>query len=113
MLRYYFMPRLRNYSNNIIFYQDVAFSQLSTVVRNYLDYKLPGRRMGRDCPIAWPAYSPDLTSCDYLLRCYIKYRVQRTPQQHQYSLVLLPCEKHERDSVSKKQVLVSSSLLKL
>ena len=59
-MQYYLMPRLRDYSDNMIFQQGGASLHSVSVVRSYLDYKLSERWMGRGGPIAWPAYSPDL-----------------------------------------------------
>ena len=44
---------------------DRATPQHCTEVGNYLDEKTPGRWMRRGGPISMPAYSPDLTPCDY------------------------------------------------
>jgi hypothetical protein len=72
MLRYYFFPKLRDYSSDVIFQQDGAAPHFAVIVRQYLNYKLPGRWMGRGGPISWPARSPDLTPCDFFLWGYIK-----------------------------------------
>lgn len=79
MLRYFLFPKLRDYPEDMIFQQDGAPPHFAIEVRQYLDRKLPEHWMGRGGSISWPAYSPDLTPCDYFLWGYIKDIVYRNP----------------------------------
>ena len=67
MLRYFLLPKLRDYPEIMILQQDGATPQYANKVREYLDRKLPGRWIGRSGRISWPGRSPDLTSCENYL----------------------------------------------
>ena len=71
-LRYFLLPKLRNYLETMIFQKDCATPDYADNLREHLDRKLPGWWMGRSGPISWPARSPDLTPCDYYLLGHIK-----------------------------------------
>ena len=79
MLPYFLFPKLRRYPEDMIFQQDVAPPHYSLEFMQYLDKKLPGRWMGREGPIHWPARSPDLTPCDFFLWSHFKNLVYRDP----------------------------------
>ena len=63
----------------ILFMQDRAPPHWSTIVRDWLNEKLPNRWIGRgadtDLNTKWPPRSPDLTPCDFFLWGYIKSKV--------------------------------------
>jgi hypothetical protein len=44
----------------------------AVIVHNWLDERFSGRWIGRHDPFEWPARSPDLTPCDFLLWGYLK-----------------------------------------
>lgn len=63
--------------------QDGAPPHFAIIVRQWLNEVFPGRWMGRGSPndpppFRWPAYSPDLTPCDFFLWGHIKSLVYRT-----------------------------------
>ena len=51
---------------------DGAPAHTAMPTRNLLDQMFPGRWIGGDSPIPWPARSPDLNCCDYYLWGRIK-----------------------------------------
>jgi hypothetical protein len=57
------------------FQHDEAPPYYSVDVRQYLDTVFPLRWIGRRGVIEWPVCSPYLTPLDYLLRCYLKDKV--------------------------------------
>lgn len=77
MLRTNFVPALEQrrllYSSH--FQQDGAPAHTAIVTRNYLNNVFPDRWVGKFGPIAWPARSPDLTSCDNALWGMLKPKV--------------------------------------
>jgi hypothetical protein len=48
------------------------------VPRHYLDATFQNRWLGRDCPIAWPPRSPDITPLDFFLWGSVKDKVYTT-----------------------------------
>lgn len=60
-LRCFFFPKLVDYPSDIIFQRKKALPHYVLVVRQYLDHKLPNRKMGRDGPVPCSARSPELT----------------------------------------------------
>ena len=81
MLQSDFWPTFSSLPNNnqFFFMQDGAPPHWSTIVRDWLNEKLPNRWIGRgadtDLNIKWPPRSPDLTPCDFFLWEYIKSKV--------------------------------------
>lgn len=77
MLRTQFIPELQRlgllYSAH--FQQDGAPSHTAHATRNYLNTVFPDRWVGKFGPIAWPARSPDLSSCDNALWGILKRQV--------------------------------------
>jgi len=64
------LPRLLedvplNKRGRMYFQHDVSPPHSSHEVRNFLNYRFPGRWIGRDGPHNWPARSPDLSPLDY------------------------------------------------
>ena len=53
----------------------VHLAHKANSVRNLLNEKLPGKRIGRRGPIEWPAQSPDLTLLDFFFWGVIKDKV--------------------------------------
>ena len=45
--------------------QDEAPPHYLAIVRQFLDVAFPNSWIGRECPIAWPSQSPDLTPMDF------------------------------------------------
>lgn len=64
---------------NMWFMHDGAPAHFSRNVRDHLDIIYPNRWIGRNGPIAWPARTPDLNSCDFFLWGHMKSVVYRTP----------------------------------
>lgn len=54
------------------FQHDGAPIHFTRPVTDYLNTQYPGRWIGRNGPLLWPARSPDLTPLDYFLWGYIK-----------------------------------------
>lgn len=48
-------------------------------VRQFLQETFPNKWIGRGGPVAWPARSPDITSCDFFLWGFVKSKVYDTP----------------------------------
>ncbi len=67
MVRYFLLPKLECYSEELIRQQDCAPPHYSIESWNYLDQELFNQWMGRGGPISWHSRSPDLTPCDYFL----------------------------------------------
>lgn len=61
----------------VFFQQDGASIHFAAVVREYLNFVLPGHWMGRGGPVGWPARSPDLTPPDFFLWGYLKCEVYK------------------------------------
>ena len=51
---------------------DGAPPHSSREVRNFLNYRFPGRGIGRGGPHSWPARSPDLSPLDYCVWGWMK-----------------------------------------
>jgi hypothetical protein len=64
--------------NDLILMQDGAPSHFALDVRDWLDRHFPGRWLGRRGPHEWPAWSPDLTPCDFFLWDWAKEEVYHT-----------------------------------
>ena len=62
----------------VFWMQDGAPAHFRTDVREYLNQTFPGKWIGRQGPIDWPARSPDLTPMDFFLWGYIKHQVYLT-----------------------------------
>lgn len=77
MLRTKFIPALNTlgllYSAH--FQQDGAPCHTAHVTQTYLNTVFPDRWVGKFGPIAWPARSPDITSCDNALWGLLKPRI--------------------------------------
>ena len=54
------------------FQHDGAPPHSSREVRHFLNYRFPGRWIGRGCPHNWPARSPDLSPLDYCVWGWMK-----------------------------------------
>jgi hypothetical protein len=54
------------------FRHDGAPPHSSREVRNFLNYRFPGRRIGLCSPHTWPARSPDLSPLDYCVWGWMK-----------------------------------------
>ena len=54
------------------FQHDGAPPHFSREVRNFLNYRFPGRWIGRSGPHNWPASSPDLSPLDYRVWGWMK-----------------------------------------
>ena len=84
MLGTEFWPQVeqRGLQDTMIFMQDGAPPHFATIVRHWLNQKLPGRWIGRgtanDLNIPWPPRSPDITPCDYFLWGFLKSKVYTT-----------------------------------
>lgn len=61
------------------FQQDGAPAHYARIVRAFLDQQFPNRWIGRSGPFQWPAYSPDLTPCDFWLWGMVKDQVYAEP----------------------------------
>lgn len=69
------------FNQDIIFQQDGAPPHFGVQVRNYLNFRFPGKWIGRRGPIEWPARSPDLTPLDFFLWGYLKHKVYKSRPQ--------------------------------
>ena len=63
--------------------QDSVPPHHQALVHDWLNENFPLRWMGRSSanlitPLAWPTYSPDLTSCDFFLWGWVKSQIYRT-----------------------------------
>ncbi len=80
MFENFFMENLPlYYRKEGYFQQDGAPCHFAHRVRNLLNASFPQRWIGRGGPIAWPAYSPDLSALDFWLWGMLKNRVYGTP----------------------------------
>ena len=61
-----------NKRGRIYFQCDGALPHFLYVVRNFLNYRFPGRWFGRGGPHNWPARSPDLSPLDYSVWGWMK-----------------------------------------
>ena len=75
MLKTFFLPRITEHADRVIFMQDGAPPHFGKTVRDWLDETFPDRWMGRRGPIEWPPRSPDLTPCDFFLWGFLKSQV--------------------------------------
>ena len=71
------LPRLLedvplNKRGRMYFQHDEAPPHFSREVRNFLNYRFPGRWIGRGGPHNWPARSPDLSPLDYCVWGWMK-----------------------------------------
>ncbi|GFV83324.1 uncharacterized protein TNCV_1900501 [Trichonephila clavipes] len=69
------------------FQHDGAPAHFSADVRSALDTAYPGRWIGRDGPVNWPARSPDLSCLDFFLWGYVKSLVYASPIDSDEALV--------------------------
>lgn len=78
LLRNEFFPELlrRGLKRSSHFQQDGAPAHTAKTVRDFLNEKFPDKWVGKFGPTAWPARSPDLTSCDNALWGLVKKYVQ-------------------------------------
>jgi hypothetical protein len=60
------------------FQQDGAPAHFALTVRRFFDDNFPNCWIGRGGPIAWPAYSPDLSPLDFWLWGDVKNKVYAT-----------------------------------
>lgn len=60
------------------FQQDGAPAHNTRIVTEYLQQQFPGRWIGTNGPVLWPARSPDLTPLDFFLWGYLKDKVYNT-----------------------------------
>ena len=65
-------------NGEIYFQQDGAPPHYHRDARAHLDAAFPDTWIGRRDAIEYPAHSPDLTSMDFFLWGYLKYKVYRT-----------------------------------
>jgi hypothetical protein len=63
------------------FQQDGAPAHFARPVKAFLNDNFPGRWIGRGGPVDWPAYSPDLTPCDFWLWGMVKDQVYSAPMR--------------------------------
>lgn len=68
-----------NVLQNHYFMHDGAPAHFSLIVRAHLNEVYGERWIGRGGPVAWPARSPDLNSCDFFLWGYVKSLVYKGP----------------------------------
>ena len=61
-----------NKRGRVYFQHDGAPPHFSREIRNFLNYRFPGRWIGRGGPRNWPARSPDLSPLDYCVRGWTK-----------------------------------------
>lgn len=61
------------------FHQDGAGPHNSNIVVNYLNQTYPGRWIGTNGVLKWPARSPDITPLDFYLWGYLKSEVYKEP----------------------------------
>ena len=61
--------------DRVRYQHDGAPPHIKRNVRALLDATFPGRWIGRYGPENWPAYSPDLTSCDFFLWGYMRQKI--------------------------------------
>ena len=73
------IPELEDRQPDVHFQLDGAPPHWGLRVRETLHTAFPGRWIGRDGPIPWPARSPDLTPLDFFLWGYMKTKVFKTP----------------------------------
>lgn len=77
MLQNFFWPAIqrKRIASKVMFQQDGAAAHYSTIVREWLNERLPERWIGRRGPVEWAARSPDLTPLDFYLWGYVKQKV--------------------------------------
>lgn len=65
----YVWPAISEWENivDLTFMKDGSPLYFDITVREWLDHIFPGHWLGRRRPHEWPARSPDLTPCDFLL----------------------------------------------
>jgi len=87
------------------FQHDGAPPHFSREVRNFLNYRFPGRWIGRSGPHNWPASSPDLSPLDYRVWGWMKELVYSVTVGTQDALLgrLLDAADHIRNSQWKLQ----------
>lgn len=78
MLIYYAFQHLR-FLQEDFFQQESAPPPCSDLIYNYLNNKRRNNWIERGGPVAWPAHSPDLTLCDFLLWGLFKPKIYSTP----------------------------------
>jgi hypothetical protein len=72
MLQQFLIPQLDedDQEERIHFQQEGTPPHYLGEFREYLNTPIPGRRIGRAAPIAWPLRSPDLTPLNFLNHNY-------------------------------------------
>ena len=68
----YASPQLEQYQPQVVFQQAGAPPHWGLQVRQFLNDPFPERWIGRDGPIPWPPSSPDITSLEFFMFCYVK-----------------------------------------
>lgn len=74
------LPKINTYDElgvggHLYFQQDGAPPHYTLAVREVLNVNFPNRWIGRNGPINWPAYSPDLNPLDFSIWGYLKHAV--------------------------------------
>jgi len=84
--------------SQMYFQHDGAPPHYTRNVRNYLNESFPNRWLGRDGPVAWPPWSPDLTPVDYNFSCHMKTLVYETKVDSRAALRdrIFPAAEHIR-----------------
>jgi hypothetical protein len=72
MLQVYLLPQLEDHQPDVMFQQDGALPQWAHIPREFLGMYFPGRCVGHDGQISWPARLPDITPFDFFLWGYVK-----------------------------------------
>lgn len=80
-------PVPANIQDRMWFQHDGAPPHFSLDVRRYLDFRFPGRWIGRGGPTPWPARSPDLSCLDFFLWGHLKSLVYESPIDSDEDLV--------------------------
>jgi hypothetical protein len=87
------LPRLLedvplNKQNHMYLQHDGAPPHSSCKVRNFLNYRFPGRWIRRGGPHNWPARSPDLSLLDYCVWKWIKELVYSEMRDAMFGRIL-------------------------
>ena len=72
LLTEYVVPQLIDSQPTIIFQLDGAPLHWGLRIRQFLNETFSDQWIGRDGPISWPPYSPDITLLDFFLWGYVK-----------------------------------------
>ena len=82
MLQNFFMPALDELGiQDAWFMQDGATPHTARISMDHLRQAFPGRLISKYGDLTWPAWSPDLTPCDFYLWGYLKSIVYRDRPQ--------------------------------